>query len=494
MIEVRNYVDGKWVTPPCERFSSRNPFTAEVLSTAPESDERAVDAAVGAARAAFDGGGWRWQKGSERAAALHAFADTLEQHASPIAKLIAREMGKPITVALTREVEGAIDKLRYYAGMARNLDGRVLGGTLPEIWDMELPEPIGVCALIVPWNDPVDLAVRKMGAALAAGCSMVVKSSEVTPASTEALISCAHESGAFPAGVVNYVNGGAATGEALVSHPGVNKIGFTGSTETGIRIMELAAKGLKKISLECGGKLPAIVFPDADLEKALDAVTYGAFMYSGQSCTACTRLIVHEALRDRVIEGLIDRSQALMPGDPLDPEVLVGPMASAKQYHKALSYIRIGLAEGGKTVLGGVPLKQDGLKLNPTVIIEAPPDGRLARQEVFGPVLSIFTFIEDQEALRIANDTPYGLGGSIWSRDINRALRTARQLDIADIWINTHYIRHAEASFGGRHLSGVGRELGKSGVEEYLSWKRLCIDTRPQFHLKELFAATRGNA
>jgi acyl-CoA reductase-like NAD-dependent aldehyde dehydrogenase len=181
MIEVRNYVDGKWVTPPCERFSSRNPFTAEVLSTAPESDERAVDAAVEAARAAFDGGGWRWQKGSERAAALHAFADTLEQQASPIAKLIAREMGKPITVALTREVEGAIDKLRYYAGMARNLDGRVLGGTLPEIWDMELPEPIGVCALIVPWNDPVDLAVRKMGAALAAGCSMVVKSSEVTP-------------------------------------------------------------------------------------------------------------------------------------------------------------------------------------------------------------------------------------------------------------------------------------------------------------------------
>ncbi|MEZ5775864.1 MAG: aldehyde dehydrogenase family protein [Hyphomicrobiaceae bacterium] len=492
MIEVRNYVDGAWVQPAGERFESYNPFTGETLSTAPESDAKTVDAAVKAARRAFDEGGWRWRKGAERAAALLAFADLLEARAKPISALIAREMGKPVTVNMTREVESAVDKLRYYAGAARMIDGRVTGGTLAEVWDMELPEPVGVCALIIPWNDPVDLAVRKMGAALAAGCSMVVKSSEVTPASTEALIACAHDAGVFPAGVVNYVNGGAATGEALVSHPGIDKIGFTGSTATGMRIMEAAARGLKKVSLECGGKLAAVIFPDANLEKALDAVTYGAFMYSGQSCTACTRLVVHESLKHKVIDGVVARSEVLLPGDPLDPKVLVGPMASQKQYDKALAYIRLGLSEGGRVAIGGEPKRRDGLMLPPTVIVDAPSDGRLAREEVFGPVLSVLTFKDEAEALRIANGTPYGLGGSIWSQDISRALGMARRFDVADIWINTHYIRHAETSFGGRHHSGIGRELGMSGVEEYLSWKRLCIDTRSNFHLKTLFDATRG--
>jgi aldehyde dehydrogenase (NAD+) len=495
MIEVRNYVGGEWVSPKGKRFQSFNPYTGEVLSSAPESDAKAVDAAVEAARIAFDEGGWRWLKGAERATALLAFANLLEQRAKPISELIAKEMGKPITVNMTREVESAVDKLRYYAGAARAIDGRVTGGTLPDVWDMELPEPVGVCALIIPWNDPVDLAVRKMGAALAAGCTMVVKSSEVTPASTEALIACAHDCGAFPPGVINYVNGpGQPTGEALASHRRVDKIGFTGSTATGIRLMEIAAKGLKKVSLECGGKLPAIIFPDADLEKALDAVTYGAFMYSGQSCTACTRLVVHESLKKKVVDGVVARSTALIPGDPLDPKVLVGPMASQKQYNKALDYIRLGLEEGGKAAVGGIPKTRDGLMLGPTVIVDAPADGRLAREEVFGPVLAILTFKDEAEALKIANGTPYGLGGSIWSQDISRALRTARRLDVADIWINTHYIRHAETSFGGRHLSGIGRELGPSGVEEYLSWKRLCIDTRADFHLKTLFDETRGKA
>ncbi len=317
MIEVRNYVAGKWVDPGGERFKSYNPFTGEVLSSAPQSDAKAVDAAVSAARRAFDKGEWRWLKGSQRAAALLTFADKLEERAKPISELIAREMGKPVTVNMTREVESAVDKLRYYAGAARMIDGRVTGGTLPEVWDMELPEAIGVCALIIPWNDPVDLAVRKMGAALAAGCTMVVKSSEVTPASTEALIACAHDCGVFPPGVINYVNGaGTPTGEALVTHKGVDKIGFTGSTATGIRIMEMAAKGLKKVGLECGGKLPAIIFADADLEKALDAVTYGAFMYSGQSCTACTRLVVHESLKQKAIDGV---AEAVRQGARLHP-------------------------------------------------------------------------------------------------------------------------------------------------------------------------------
>jgi acyl-CoA reductase-like NAD-dependent aldehyde dehydrogenase len=492
---VSNYVDGGWVDPNVEHFRSHNPTTGDAFAAAPASDAAAVDAAVQAARRAFDQGDWRWRKGAERAQALLRFADALAARTREISELIAREMGKPVRVNMAREVEGAVDKLRYFAGAARLLEGQVTAATAPEIWDMTVPEPIGVAALIIPWNDPVDLAVRKLGAALAAGCTAVVKSSEITPASTAALIEAAHESGAFPQGVINLVHGpGDPTGEALVGHAGVDKISFTGSTATGIRIMELAAKRLAKVSLECGGKFPALILPDADLGRCLDAVTYGAFMYAGQSCTACTRLIVHESLYAQVVDGVVARTKALPVGDPLDPAVLVGPMASRKQYDKAVGYIRLGLTEGGRAVVGGDPGDKRDLFLPPTVLVDVPPTARVAREEVFGPVLVVHRFRDEAEALAIANDTPYGLGGSIWSQDISRALRLARRLDVADVWVNTHYIRHVETPFGGRHLSGVGRELGMAGVEEYLAWKRLCIDTRASFHLKDWFEAPEGRA
>jgi acyl-CoA reductase-like NAD-dependent aldehyde dehydrogenase len=493
-LTVRNYIDGKWVDGSGPRFESVNPATGETLASAPASGPDEVAAAVASARRAFDGGDWRWRKGSDRARALLKLADLLESRTDEISTLIAREMGKPVRVNRAREVEGAVDKLRYYAGTARMLEGRVTGSTLPEIWDMELPEPVGVAALIIPWNDPVDLAVRKLGAALAAGCTTIVKSSEITPASTAALIQAVHDCGAFPPGVVNLLHGpGDPTGEALVGSAGVDKISFTGSTATGIAIMRRASERLAKVSLECGGKLPAIIFPDADLERCLDAVTFGAFMYAGQSCTACTRLIVHRSIHDRVVEGVVARSRKLVVGDPLDPKVLVGPMASRKQYDKTMQYIRLGLEEGGRPAIGGLP-KEAGrsLYLEPTVLTDLPADGRVAREEVFGPVLAVHRFEEEREALALANNTPYGLGGSVWTQDISRALRTARRLDVADIWINTHYIRHVETSFGGRHLSGIGRELGMAGVEEYLTWKRLCIDTRSSFHLKDWFESDRG--
>jgi acyl-CoA reductase-like NAD-dependent aldehyde dehydrogenase len=261
-----------------------------------------------------------------------------------------------------------------------------------------------------------------------------------------------------------------------------------------MRIMERAAKRLAKVSLECGGKFPALVMPDADLERCLDAVTYGAFMYAGQSCTACTRLVVHESLYPRVVDGLRVRAKALPIGDPLDPTVLVGPMASRKQYDKAVRYIRLGLGEGGQAIIGGDPGDKSDLFLPPTVFADLPTGSRVAREEVFGPVLVIQRFSDENEALAIANDTRYGLGGSIWSQDISRALRLARRLDVADVWVNTHYIRHVETPFGGRHLSGIGRELGMAGVEDYLSWKRLCIDTRPSFHLKDWFETAGDRA
>ena len=495
-LTVRNYIDGEWVDGTGARFESVNPATGQVLASAPLSGAAEVASAVAAARRAFDRGDWRWRKGSARASALLSLADLLESRTDAISDLIAREMGKPVRVNRAREVEGAVDKLRYYAGAARMLDGRVTGATIPEIWDMELPEPVGVAALIIPWNDPVDLAVRKLGAALAAGCTTVVKSSEITPASTAALIEAVHDCGAFPPGVVNLLHGsGEPTGDALVGSPGVDKISFTGSTATGIAIMRRASERLAKVSLECGGKLPAVIFPDADLERCLDAVTFGAFMYAGQSCTACTRLVVHRSIQDRVVEGVVARSKRLTMGDPLDPAVLVGPMASRKQYDKTLRYIALGLEEGARAAIGGLPQEPGGsLYLEPTVLTGLPAEGRVAREEVFGPVLAVHPFEEEREALAIANNTPYGLGGSIWTQDISRALRMARRLDVADIWINTHYIRNVETSFGGRHLSGIGRELGMAGVEEYVSWKRVCIDTRGSFHLKEWADRSRGGA
>lgn len=488
MIRLRNYVGGRWVDAGGDAMTSRNPFDGTDVAEGRATDGPGVDAAVAAARQAFAIGSWSGLRGAERAAALLALADALQAREADVGTLIAREMGKPVRIARGREVAGAVDRLRFAAGAARLLEGRVTAATIPDLWDLEVPEPVGVCALIVPWNDPVDLAIRKAAAALAVGCTVVVKPSEITPASTAVLFEIADELGAFPPGVLNLVHGpGQPTGEALVSHPDVDKISFTGSTDTGIRIMRRAADRLARVSLECGGKAPAIVFDDADLDRCADALTYGAFMYAGQSCTACTRLIAHVSVHDALVDAIVERSTSLPAGDPMDPSVFVGPMASREQFDRSAAYVRVGLDDGAKAVIGGDPGERDDLFLPATVLTGVPSESPVTREEVFGPVLSVHRFEDDDEALALANATRYGLGGSVWTRDAGRALRTARRLDVSDVWVNTYYVRNAETSFGGRHLSGLGRELGMAGLEEYVSWKRVCIDTRSSFHLKEWF-------
>ena len=281
---------------------------------------------------------------------------------------------------------------------------------------------------------------------------------------------------------------GSPTGESLVDHPQVDKVAFTGSTATGITIMRRAAERLARVSMECGGKAPALVFADADLTRALDALTYGAFMYSGQSCTACTRLIVADEVYDEVVDGIVERSRAMPTGDPMDPAMLIGPMASQGQYDKARRFIEVARADGAKVLLDGEAESQDGLFLAPTILAEVPLTSAVVQEEVFGPVLVVHRVADEAEAVAIANATRFGLGASVWTGDASRSLRVARALDFADVWVNGYYLRHAETTFGGRHQSGLGRELGIHGIEEYVSWKRVCIDTRTEpFHLKTWF-------
>ena len=481
VVTARHLIGGQWVGGG-ETFESHSTSDGSVLCRAPIADAELVDRAVTAARLAFDESDWKDRRAADRASVLLELGRRLDEVAPDIARLVAAEMGKPYRLALDREVRGAADKFRYFAGAARAIEGEVTGASPAHLLDITVPHPIGVCALIVPWNDPVDLAVRKLGAALAAGCTAVVKPSEETPASTEALMRLFDDVPGLPPGVVNLVHGpGSPTGAALVAHPLVAKVSFTGSTATGRRIMAAAAGTLKRVSLECGGKAPCLVFADCDREKALDALSWGAFLYGGQSCTAATRIVVERSIHDEFVEALVARAEALPTGDPLDPATLIGPLVSARHVARVREFLDTVKPDGGTIVTGGTI---DGLHVAPTVITGLAPDARIATQEVFGPVVCVFPADSEDEAIALANGVRYGLGASVWTSDISRALRVGRRLEAGDVWINTHYVRQTETPFGGWKESGVGRELGMAGIREYVAFKRLAFDTLPEFHLK----------
>jgi acyl-CoA reductase-like NAD-dependent aldehyde dehydrogenase len=480
-IRCRHLIGGQWVDEG-ERFESYSTSDGSLLAQAPTADESVVDRAVTSARSAFHESGWKERRAADRSAVLLELGDRLDDAAPRIARLVAAEMGKPIRLALDREIRGAADKFRYYAGIARALSGEVTGASPAHILDMTVPCPVGVCALIIPWNDPVDLAVRKLGAALAAGCTTIVKPSEETPASTEALMELFDGLEGLPDGVVNMVHGaGAPTGQALVRHPGVEKVSFTGSTATGKEIMRDAASTLKRISLECGGKAPCLVFEDCSFEKAVDALAYGAFIYGGQSCTAATRIIVQRGIYDRFLEALCRRADTLPTGDPLNEGTLLGPLVSDRQVERVRSFIESVGQDGGTIAMGGTI---DGLHVAPTVVTGIGPSSRVASQEVFGPVVCVFSADDEDEAIELANGVRLGLGASVWTSDVTRALRVTRRLEAGDVWINTHYVRQSETPFGGWKESGLGRELGLAGIQEYLLHKRVAFDTLPDFHLK----------
>jgi len=465
-----------------QTFEIVNPATGQTIATAPLGGPADVDLAVAAARKAFDDPkGWSTWAAGKRGRTLARFAALVKDKSEELAQLESRNTGKPITSA-RGEVIGASLVFDYYAGAANKIFGQTIPVSKPGL-DLTLREPIGVVGLIVPWNFPLLMASWKLGPALAAGNTCILKPASLSPMTALRIGELALEAG-FPAGVVNVVTGpGGSAGAAIAGHMGVGKVAFTGETTTGQEIMRLASNNVKKVSLELGGKSPNIVYADADIERFAAESPYSVFDNCGQDCCARSRILVERSVHERVVELFAEATRKVVVGDPADDATEVGTLVSFKQRDRVRDYIEIGLGEGANLVVGGAapddPALADGAYLMPAVFDGVNNDMRIAREEIFGPVVSIIPFDTEAEAIALANATPYGLSGSIWSRDIGKALRTAKGVQAGVLSVNSNSSVHTEAPFGGYKMSGIGRELGMSAIDLYTETKNVFIDLRP---------------
>jgi betaine-aldehyde dehydrogenase len=457
-------------------FDVVEPATSEVLAKVAVASPADVDAAVKAARAAFDGGVWSDAAASARAKVLYKIAELIRADVDRLATLEARNAGKPIRDARD-EVLGAAQCFEYYAGAATRIFGETIPVTAPGL-DFTLREPVGVVALIVPWNFPLTIASWKVAPALAAGNAAILKPASYTPLTALELGRIALEAG-LPEGVLNVITGpGATTGNALAGHAGVDKIAFTGETLTGVSILQQAAPNITRVSLELGGKSPNIIFQDADLDKAVPAAVSSVFGNAGQDCCARSRAFVHRSIAEEFDQRVALGSRQLTVGDPLDAATEVGPLISMKQRERVQAYVEVGEREGARLLSGGSApggALARGSYLEPTVFDRADNRMRIAQEEIFGPVLTIIPFDDENEVLRLVNDTPYGLSGSIWTRDIGRALRVARGVKTGVLSINSSRSVHQEAPFGGYKRSGIGRELGMHAIQLYTEVKNVFV-------------------
>jgi acyl-CoA reductase-like NAD-dependent aldehyde dehydrogenase len=469
-------IGGGWIKSHSGRtIDSINPATGDVWATVPEADEVDVGNAVEAARMALKGR-WRTMVPSERGKLIRNLADALSRQAETLAELESTDNGKPFrdTVA---EIRRSAEWFYYYAGVADKIEGATIplkAGTLA----YTVREPVGVVAAITPWNSPISMYSWKLGPALAAGCTVVLKPAEQTSVTAMELGKLFLQCG-FPEGVLNIVPGyGTVTGRALVRHPGVDKVAFTGEHSTAQEIMKGGAVGLKRMSMECGGKSPNIIFADANLGKAIVVAVQSAFRSTGQSCSLGSRLFVEDAVYNRVVDEVVRRAQKIRVGMPMDPSTHIGPQTSQQQLDKTLSYVKIGVEEGASLLQGGKrpPHLKGGYFIEPTVFGAVDNQSRLAQEEIFGPVLSIIPFKSEGEVIEMANDTKYGLVGAVWTRDISRALRVANNIQAGFVTVNTYRPVHWALPYGGYKISGIGRENGLEAMNEYTEVKTFVVD------------------
>jgi aldehyde dehydrogenase (NAD+) len=473
------FIGGEWVDS-AQRFETINPATGEVLTEVSAASGGDVDRAVVAARAAFEKAGkgaWRSMSASERGRLLIKLADLVEQNIEELAELETLDNGKPIFESRYVDMPMVADVFRYYAGWATKLTGETLNIN-ESAFTYTLREPVGVVGAIVAWNFPLLLASWKLGPALACGCTVVLKPAEQTPLTALRLGELAQQAG-FPAGVLNIVSGGPDTGKALVTHPGVDKVAFTGSTVVGKEIMRSAADTLKRVTLELGGKSPNIVFSDADIDNAVKGAINGIFFGKGEVCCAGSRLFVESKVHDEFLEKLVGRAKKLQPGDPLDPKTRLGAIVSEQQMKTVLGYIEAGKQEGAQIVAGGNRASVDGGKgffIEPTIFGGVKNDMKIAQEEIFGPVLATIKFDDVEEAATWANQNPYGLAAAVWTRDISKAHALTRRLRAGTVWINTYGLMDAALPFGGYKQSGFGRELGSAALESYTEVKSVWLN------------------
>ena len=466
-------------------FESQNPYTGESWAVIPDGAAEDVDAAVNAARAALDGE-WGRMTGFGRAACLRRLADLITGNAERLARLEVNDSGK-----LYREMLGQLQGLggwyHYYAGIAQTIQGAQIPAPNPDYLVYTRREPLGVVGAITPWNSPLLLMTWKVAPALAAGCTVVVKPSEHAPGSTLGFAELVGQAG-FPAGVVNVVTSASGeTGAHLSAHPGIDKVAFTGSTATGRAVAKATAENLNPATLELGGKSPQVVFPDADLQAAANGLVAGVFAATGQTCMAGSRLVVHADVHDELVRLVAERASQIRLGDPFGEDTEMGPVANGPQYEKVLGYLRTAKDEGATVQYGGAAEESlGGYFVQPTVLTVKPTD-TVFREEVFGPVLAAVTFTDEDEAVTLANDTPYGLAAAVWTKDVHRAHRVAARIRAGTVWINAYRVVAPSVPFGGYRDSGLGRENGVAGVDAYLEtksvWVELTGGTRDPFTL-----------
>ncbi len=472
----RLLIDGRRITAGSGRsFETLNPATGEVLAHVAEADAGDVDAAVRSSRAALNGE-WGHMRAADRGALLLRLAELIRSNSDELTRIESLDSGKPVSAIRRQDLPAVIDTLTYYAGMADKINGQVIPAR-PDALTYTVREPLGVVGAIVPWNFPLMIGMWKIAPALACGCTVVLKPAEITPLSALMIGELALEAG-IPAGVLNVVPGfGQVAGQAIVDHPDVDKVTFTGSPRVGHQILQGAAGNFKRVTLELGGKSANIIFPDADIDSAVKAAGSGIFFNTGQVCSAGSRILVHESIHDEVVERLAARAAGMRIGDPLESGTNMGPIVSEAQMNRILDYIDIGRKEGAHIVTGGNRIGDRGYYVEPTVFAGVRHEMRISQEEIFGPVAAVIPFADEEDAIRIANGTAYSLAAGVWTNDVTRAHRFTRELRAGTVWVNTYGPTDIRLPWGGVRDSGFGREHGEAAIDNFTEPKVVWINT-----------------